>query len=192
MSNNENYKENFNPEFYMVEVYKKWHRRGFLSVKYWVKESKVQVEVGTIDPQTKKCTSSSQAYGDAYSFLSYLRAEINGNMNIVFPDFPNTQFQYFGGSIKPTGEVISRVFTSTYWRSNRDSPADPTARAFSCGTYAGRKNAQGAFEPDYKSAIDFNRVKVSLAEMAELFERLNASVHAYAVQEADLHEVFAL
>lgn len=189
MADNEDVVRDFKPDFYMEEVYKKWHRSGFASFKYWVKEDKVQIEIGTIDPKSNARLSFAKAYVDLHQFLYYLQAEVNGTMDILFPDYEAKKLQHFGGSTKD-GEVISRVFTSTYWRSNKDAPADYTARAFSCGEYAGKKTASGAVTPIYDKVIQFERIRMSILEIAELHERLRIAANAYAVQRADMNEVY--
>ncbi len=180
----------FKPGYFMQDVFKKWHRSGFISFKYWVKEEKVLVEIGTID-KSNNLSSSAKSYVNAHLFLAYLKSEVEGNVGLLFPDYPDKIMQLFGGSpSSKDGYPISRVFTSLPWRSTKDSPADLTARAFSCGEYKGKLTNQGAITPIYAEKLAFERVKLTLLDLAELYQRLRIQVESYAVQKADLDEVY--
>lgn len=181
----------FNPKYYMADTFKKWHKTGFISFKYWVKEGKVQIDIGTTNSATKALVSSAKTYVDVYKFLAYLKCEVEDNAATIFPDYPDKILQIFGGSpMTKEGWPISRVFTVLPWRATKDSAPDLTARSYSCGEYKGNVTPQGAITPNYAEKLALERVKMSMFDMAELYQKLSVQVNSYAVQEANLNEVF--
>lgn len=190
MEDNTTQDTEFKPDFFMADVYKKWHRTGFIAVKYWVKEGKVQIEIGTINTSTNALVSSAKAFGDVYEFLAYLGAEIEGRTSLLYPEYPTKILQFFGGTARGKDGPISRVFTTLPWKSSPDSEPDLTARSFSCGVYKGKLMKQGAIQPIYTEKLDLERVKMTMADMAKLYEQLKVQVYSYAVQQADLNEIY--
>lgn len=185
---NSEYQE-LNPQFYMDEVYKQWHKRGFLSVRYWPHAEKVQIEIGEIDPNTSKQISVSKCFVDVYKFLAYLQAETNNQVHYIFPEFSTKDWQVFGGKMTAEGPV-SRVFTAGYWKPSKDAASDPTRRSFRCANYVGIQSKSGAMMPDYKKPISFNYIQMKFVEIAELYQRLSIAVNAYAIQRTDRVDIY--
>lgn len=178
-----------NPRYYMDEIYKQWHTKGFLSIRYWPHAEKVQIEIGEIDPNSSKQVSVSKCFLDAYKFMSYIHAEVHGTTHIFYPDLATKDLQFFGGKMTSEGPV-SRVFTAGYWKTSKDSLPDPTRRSFRCANYVGLPQKTGAMKPDYSKPISFNFIQMKFVEIAELYHRLNVSMNAYAVQRADQVDVY--
>ena len=182
-------KDNQNPQYFMPEIYKQWHKRGFLSVRYWPHAEKVQVEIGTIDPNSYKTLSVSKCFIGAYEFLTYTHAETYNQIDRIFPDFATKDWQVFRGNVGEDGP-ISRVFTAGYWKPNKDAAPDPTRRSFRCANYVGKPTNSGAMMPIYDKPISFNMIQMTFAQIAELHHRLNVFVNAYALQKTDLVDIY--
>lgn len=149
-------------------VFKKWHRTGFISVGYWAKADKVIIELGSME-EGGTLKSATKCFIEAPRFLSYLRAEVNGTLSHLYPDYETKGFEVFGGTTNKDG-VISRVFKSTYWTKG-DKP-DLTGRAFKCGQFKGTKSAQGAIMPIYKEKLSLDSMRISVEMLAEMYEIL--------------------
>lgn len=178
-----------NPYYYMDEIYKQWHRSGFLSVRYWARVKIAQIEIGTIDPNSHNAKSVSKCYIDAYKFLTYLHAEVYGITNRIFPDFEEKEFQHFGGKMTADGPV-ARVFKSGYFKKHKDDTPDSSRRSFRCANYVGIPGKNGEMRPDYSKVISFNSIQMRFENIAELYHRLDKAMQSYEIQHADQVDVF--
>lgn len=177
------------PKFYMDEVYKQWHRRGFLSIRFWPHAEKVQIEIGEINPNTSKQVSVSKCFVDINKFLAYLYAEVHGRVEVTLPEFATKDWQVFGGGTGEDGP-ISRVFTAGYWKPSKEASPDPTKRSFRCANYVGKPSKTGAMVPDYTKPISFNFIQMKFFEIAELYQALSIAVNAYAIQRTDQIDIY--
>jgi hypothetical protein len=85
---------------------------------------------------------------------------------------------FYGGGKTDKG-VVSRVFKSTVWTSGGNT--DPAGRAFKCGHFVGTRTEQGAVQPDYKQPLSADTIKMTLADLAEIFETIQLKVIAERV-----------
>lgn len=163
------------------ELIKKWHRSGFLSVSYWGGEAnKVIIEIGSTDPNRNNAlVSATKVFLPANQFMAYTRAEVSAQTPRIFGQFEEKGISFYGGTLKPP--VVSRVFTSKIYV--RDGVADGRARTFSCAQYEGQLQDKGAIVPDFKKQISYNSMKVSLADIAEIFETLSTQILAERIVE---------
>jgi hypothetical protein len=150
-------------------LYKKWHRAGFISVGYWPHADRFFIEIGSLDRSTGKLNSATKCFVPVTQFLAYLHAEVHGTMPIIFPD------SFYGGSTVD-GRSVSRVFKLAYWTSQ--GQPDSTARAFKCGHFEGIRTDSGAIKPDLKKMISMDLIKMTLAEIADLYQTLTLAVVA--------------
>jgi hypothetical protein len=177
------------PHYFMDEIYKQWHKRGFLSVRYWPYAEKVQIEIGSIDPNTSKQISVSKCFIDAYKFLTYIHSETYGNVLHVFPDLATKDWQVFGGKVTSEGPV-SRVFTAGYWKANKDAAPDASKRSFRCANYVGIPGKNGEMAPDYSKVISFNFIQMKFDQIAELYHKLSISMISYSAQKTDQVDIY--
>jgi hypothetical protein len=191
------YVDNFKPKFYKKQVFKKWHLRGFITISYWPYANKIHVEIGSINPETKEALGTSESYMDVHEFASYLHSEVHGTVHVIYPDYHTKKYQSFGGTRnKENGSIISRVFTSYYWKDSKASKEtgelkwDESKRTFSCQAYEGKQTEQGIFQPIYEKKISVNFVQLTLADLGKLYQSLNQSMIAYAIQECNQILVF--
>lgn len=187
----QSYDEELNPKYYMVEFYKKWHRYGFISIRYWPFAEKVQLEIAKTTAD-KKVESLSKCYLNTYEFMSYLHAEVHGNLDIIYPDFDNNEFKSYGGGPdkEHSDQLVSRIFTAGYWKPSKDAPADRTKRGFRAACFIGHHGANNSIVPDYNQQISFDMIQIRMNELAEIYLGLNTIVQAYALQRADQVVIF--
>lgn len=158
-----------------VELIKKWHRSGFISVSYWAHAGKVIIEIGSTDPNKNNAlVSASKCYLPVNQFLAYLRAEVHGQTARLFAQFEEKGVSFFGGS--PKLPVVSRIFNSKIYV--KDGNPDGRARTFTCAHYEGRVQDKGVVIPDFKKQISYNTMKITLTDIAEIFETLSNQVIA--------------
>lgn len=155
-------------------LYKKWHKTGFISVAYWSKADRVIIEIGSLESDGS-LKSATKCFIPAAQFLAYLRSEINDTLDLIYPNFDSNGHAFYGGGDTPSG-VVARVFKIAYWTSKNSNSPDKASRAFKCGHFKGKKTDQGAVTPDYSQVISANSIKMTLADIAEIFEILNKHV----------------
>lgn len=157
-----------------MDVYKLWHRSGFVSVSsdLLARTGKFAVSIGEIDPDSKKLKSSSDAYLEAYAFLGYLRAIANGTAAEIYPKregLPTPEsFIAYGGANSKEGP-ISRVFKA------HPKEGDDSRFAWKVGIFPARTTKTGAFVPagDLKQS---NFVYVPRSEIPGIAMRLEAGL----------------
>lgn len=177
-------------------VFKKWHTYGVCSVQYWHANAKdnlvekIIIDIADIDNKTKKATQSTKCFVPLFEFMTYLRAEVNDNLAHMFPAFEKLSgknmagWTSFGGSTSDNGTMVSRVFKSAYWV-DREGNWDKTARAFKCAQFFGvQENPQSAIKPDYTRPISMNQIRLSMADLGAMLEKL--TVVTVAENVADL------
>jgi hypothetical protein len=163
-----------------VDVYKKWRQSsgegGFISFQYWHRVEKVIIDIGTTNADGG-LKDNAKCYVDVHQFLAYLQADVFGYLARYNPDFGTKGFAVFGGS-KDGGKTIARVFSVNIW--SADKVLD---RRFKCGWYNGTAAAQGAILPNYNEKIKEESIKMSQAELGDLYQRLTKTVQAFAVRK---------
>jgi len=166
---NENHSSN------AVDIIKKWHKYGFISISYWAHAQKVIIEIGSTKAEgsENKLTSATKCFVPVHQFLGYLRSEISDTVEVIYPQFPTKGVEFFGGGKdKKTGEVVSRIFKAGYWTGK--AGVDEKSRAFKCEHYKGTLADQGAIIPKYNEpAISRDGMKITMADIAEIFEKLS-------------------
>jgi hypothetical protein len=150
-------------------LYKKWHKTGFISISYWSKADRIVIEIGSLE-SSGSLKSATKCFVPAPQFLAYLRSEINDTLDVIYPGFNANGHSFYGGGDTPTG-VVARVFKITHWM-GKNQAVDTTSRAFKCGHFKGKRTDQGAVTPDYSQVISANSIKMTLADIAEIFEIL--------------------
>jgi hypothetical protein len=158
-------------------IYKKWHRTGFIAVGYWPSADKLTIEIGSLDTN-QSLKSATKCFIPVSQFVAYLRAEISGNLANIYPKYAESGLAFYGGGKTDKG-VVSRVFKSTVWTSGGNT--DPAGRAFKCGHFVGTRTEQGAVQPDYKQPLSADTIKMTLADLAEIFETIQLKVIAERV-----------
>lgn len=157
-------------------IFKRWHRTGFISIGYWAKANRITVEIGAMD-DNGDLKNATKCFLDAFKFLAYLRAETSNNLLHVYPKYeesgPKGGFISFGGGNTRDHGLVSRVFKVTYWQNGQE--IDKSARAFKCGHFKGLPSSQGAVNPDYKSPISQNSMKISMEMIAEMYEAVSSA-----------------
>lgn len=179
-----------NPQYYKEEVFKHWHKYGFISVKYWPRANQVLIEIAQTNTDTKAVVSLSEAYIEGDKFLSYLRAETHKLVSHLYPDYPQQGFKNYGGTTKD-GQPISRVFASNFWKIKGTDDPDYTARAFSCSLYKAKRNAQGAYQPIYSEQISHNTIKLSLEQISQMYISLSQVMQAFLVEKMKAYNIFS-
>ena len=126
--------------------------------------------------------SATKCYLPETQLLAYLRAEVHGQTARLFADFEAKGVSFFGGSQKPP--IVSRIFNSKIYLDYRnDNAPDPRARTFMCAHYEGRLQDKGVVLPDFKKELSRNTMKITLTDIAEIFEKLSTQVIAEKVTE---------
>jgi hypothetical protein len=64
---------------------------------------------------------------------------------------------------------VSRVFKITHWK-NKTGQMDTGARAFKCGHFAGQVTSSGAITPILSEMITSDVIKMTVADLAEIYE----------------------
>lgn len=156
-----------------IELLKKWHRSGFISFSLWNSADKVIIEIGSTDPDNNNALKQvTKCFLPAVQFLTYLHSEVNGIVTTIFPTFTDKGISFFGGSVKPP--VVSRVFNSSYYKDYKNNNAvDTYHRTFRCAHYDGEVKDKGAVQPIYTKKISENTIKLSLLDLAEMYQLLN-------------------
>jgi len=154
-----------------VVLYKRWHRRGFLTIKE-IPDLPLMVEIGSIDPKSKKAISTTSCYVAGYKLATYLKAVTTGNGRELYPKKENdTDHQYeesfatYGGGRTKEGP-ISRIFKIHYWNSKGNVVADRFA--WKTGHFTGKENDTGAFIADRSKPLSADLIMVPRQEMAEI------------------------
>jgi len=161
-----------------IELVKKWHRTGFISVSYWAYADKVIIEIGATDPDNGNALKgATKCFLPAPQFLSYLHAEVHGTIERIYSDFTPTGkgVSFFGGTISPV--VISRIFNSKVYLDYKNNNApDFFFRTFTCAHYEGTTRDKGVVIPNYKAEISRNTMKLSLIDIAEIYHLVNTQM----------------
>lgn len=161
-----------------VDVYKKWHTRGFCNIQYWPGAHRIIIDIGTT--KDEKLVDNAKCFVPAGQFMACLSADLNNRIESLYPDFFSEKqgeggAAWYGGMTTSEG-VISRVFKVTTW------PNKEGARAFKCGFFEGRKTGAGAITPNYSNPLKNERIMMTRKDLAELFEDLNVSINASRVK----------
>lgn len=165
----------------LIQVYKKWMQTttkgGLVNVEYWPRTNRVVIDIGQI--QDNKLVSSAKCYVKAYQFLAYLEAEVNGLITHLYPDFASSDpkqagVTWYGGS--GGSQPVARVFKVVPWYN------DEKARAFKCGWFEGRIQAKGAISPDYSKQLRNEQIKMTMVELAELYQALKMTILVQTLQ----------
>ncbi len=169
---------------YQIEIYKKWHKTGFISISNWPTADKVKFEIATTT-EDRKLKSLSTCYLPVYEFLTYLQAEVSGRVTEIFPEFAKTDKNHgwtkYSGSPK-ANPVIARLFKITDWNFKHDQSWTPSgSRRFKCGEFDGQVTNTGAVNPIWSKMHNDNSIKMSQYDIAELYQRLSASQNAAVV-----------
>lgn len=166
-----------------IDLFKKWHRTGFVSVAYWATAEKVIVEIGAIDPDKNNALlKATKCFIPSLQFMSYLHAEIHGMTDRMFPSFDTKGVSFFGGTPKPP--VVSRIFNSSYYLDYRNNKQiDPLYRTFTCAHYDGEVTGKGVITPIFKNEISKNTMKIALVDLAEMYHLL----YMQAIAELTVH-----
>lgn len=177
-----------------IELFKKWHRTGFISVGYWNYADRVIIEIGSVNPDdNNSLKGATKSFIPVFQFLAYLQAEVNGNPGLMFPKFEDKGVSFFGGNNKPP--IVSRIFNSKIYTDYRNNNApDPFSRTFTCAHYEGEARDKGVIIPNYKAEISKNTIKLALADLAEMYQLLSMQVLAETVTDtlAELKSPHAL
>lgn len=168
----------------VVELIKKWHRSGFISVSYWNSADKVIIEIGSTDPDNNNALKNvSKCFLPSFQFLAYLHSEVHCTVEKLFPAFAEKGISYFGGTPKPP--VTSRVFNSSYYKDYRNNNViDYFYRTFTCASYEGTVKDKGIVSPNFKAELSKNTIKISMADISETYQMLN--MHMLAENTADI------
>lgn len=159
-----------------VVLYKRWHRRGFLTIKE-IPDLPLMVEIGSIDPKTKKSISVTSCYVAGYKLATYLQAISQGTGALLYPEYPKDfdrklpeSFAVYGGGRSKEGP-ISRIFKIHYWMKNDKPQLDRFA--WKCGHFTGKESDTGAFIADRSKPLSADLIMVPRQEMAEISFLLN-------------------
>ncbi len=155
-----------------IELLKKWHRSGFISFSLWNEFDKVIIEIGSTDPDNNNTLkNATKCFIPSFQFLAYLHAEVTNNLLHVFPNFEKGGISFFGGTTKPT--VISRIFNSSYYTDYRNNNTiDFHHRTFTCAHYEGTVKDKGIVNPNFKAQLSKNTIKLSITDLAEMYQLL--------------------
>lgn len=171
----------YKPEDKVVPVHKKWMQTtgkgGFVNVEYWPRTNRVVIDIGTT--QDNKLISSAKCYVKAYQFLAYLEAEVNDTVDHLYPDFfsedpKKVGVVWYGGT--GGANPVARVFKSQPWYN------DQTGRAFKCGWFEGEPKAKGAISPIYSKELRKEQIKMTMVEIAELYQALKMTMLVQTLQ----------
>lgn len=171
------------------ELYKKWFKSsnasGFISITPWYDAAKLAIDIGSVDPNTKKNISSTKCFVDMVDFSVYLNAVLNGQGEKLFPkrdQCPSPEsFVSFGASAD-----LSRVFKVHYWGADTDKEGDSRAFVFKCGHFGGTVTNTGATIPNFKDRKSANMIKVTRLELAEIAVRVQATLLVTAIKNNGL------
>jgi hypothetical protein len=159
-----------------VDVYKKWRQSsgegGFINFQYWPVYHKVIVDIGTV--KNGALVDNAKCFVNASQFMAYLKADVEGIVTKLFPNFfdetaKKAGWATYGGSTVQ-GKVIARVFKVTYW------PGDQASRDFKCAWFDGQPMGQGAIQPIYDKPIKTEHIKMTMFELAELYQEMSMAV----------------
>lgn len=159
-----------------IQVFKKWRQSsteaGFISFQYWPKNHKVIIDIGTT--KNGALEDNAKCFVNASQFMAYLKADVENNVTHLFPKFfdakmSDSGWTSYGGSTQ-NGKTIARVFKVTYWST------DQTGRDFKCAWFAGQSMKQGAIKPLFDQNIKSQNIKMSMLEMAELYESMKIAI----------------
>lgn len=176
---------NEEPQDGAIQVFKKWRQNpksnegGFISFLYWPKNHKVIVDIGTT--KNGALVDNAKCFVNASQFMAYLRADVEDRVDHLFPGFfsesiKDSGWTSYGGGTK-AGVTTARIFKVTYWPNDQDS------RDFKCAHFVGTPIAQGAIKPDFNQPLKQEHIKVSMFELAELYESLNLAIMASKVHD---------
>lgn len=178
------------------DIYKRWHRKGFISIRPWSDAGRFVIDIGTIDPNTKAKISNDIAYVNALDLLTYLKAVRDGYGTKLYPimspdkvpDRPSDEsFVVYGGSDTAEGP-ISRIFKIHHWayKAGDNYQYDNKAFAWKIGVFKANRTSEGAFIAIRSQSLSYNMIKVDRLEMAKIANMVELTMISNAAQGIDL------
>ncbi len=174
------------------DLYKKWHTRGFLSVKPLLHIGKFRIDIGAMD-EKKTLTGHTEVFVDSILFATYLRAVANGQGIMIYRANPRTSVPtdegvtFYGGG-KIDGKPISRIFKSHYWAKGKNE-YDINAFVFKAGHFEANESSSGAFMPNMDKPLSTDFIKMTRQEMAELSYRVDLCLNSFAARTPNWFEI---
>lgn len=166
------------------DLYKKWHRGGFMSIQPALSIGRVAIDIGAIDPNSKKFQGATKVWTPVVPLYTYLKAVYDFRAIDLYPENPKAGiptdegFAAYGGKVTDTGPV-SRVLKIHYWNNDNSQ-----AFAWKCGHFKARTTSTGAFIPeDMGSPLSAHMIQVTRTEMAQIYVRMGLALNAYAVKD---------
>lgn len=160
------------------EVYKKWRKGGFATFSYWADGGRVIIDIGDVNTTTNKATSSTKCYVQIDNFMAYLHAEMNGQIDHIYPTMKMTGMKH--GITWYGGTTQARVFKIEDWNFDGTKPTltPSEVRRFKCGLFEKLPGGDGT-QPDFKKKISMNSIQMKPFEIAALYQALSVHYNAY-------------
>lgn len=174
------------------DLYKKFGRDRFCSIRPWIEANKIVVDIGQFDPDSGKLKSASNAFLDIVKFGTYLRAVTNCvAMNIYRKDSrmqveTDEGVTFFGGG-QIDGRPVSRIFKAQYWKTG-DS-FDPSAFMWKIGHFEGTEQGKGIIAPNFKAPLSVDSIKMTRIEIAEISYSIDMFLTGHVARNSDWYDV---
>lgn len=164
-------------EFKNYELYKKWVRtkgvERFGSFMTWFDPDsdiyKLVVDIGSVEPETRKRISSSKAFVDAFEVGAFLSCIKDNTAHLFYKVKDKAPvFVKYGGS-----SGVSRVLTIAPAGEQR-----PDDFSFTVSHYKGRSTSTGAIVPIKEEKISSDMLLLSKAEICHLSYKLTVALNS--------------
>lgn len=162
------------------DLYKKWHRAGFMSLRTALDIGRISVDIGSIDATSKKFQGATKIWTPAIPLYTYLKAVYDGRAVELYAEnakagVPTDEgYVAYGGRMTDEGP-ISRVLKIHYWNDTTN------AFVWKAGHFKARATATGAFIPeDMSSPLSAHMIQVTRVEMAQIYVRMGLALDAFA------------
>lgn len=182
------------PEHSDDTIYKRWHRKGFISIRPWLDAGRFVVDIGAINADTKAKISNTVAYVKAIDLATYLRSVTNNNAVDLYPaggvggnvqdNVTPESFVVYGGSHTKDHGPTSRIFKIHHWgiydKATKTTSYDPTAFAWKIGLFKAGTTSSGAFIAKRDQILQADMIKIPRQEMHRIEYCVNLALVNYA------------